>query len=308
MIAFARRACVLWLALWLGAAMAAPLQCPPAPPDRAAADVDASVDVGPYRQGLLWQVRAPNGTVSHLFGTIHLAQPEVATPSAAVRAALKGSRSFGMEVLFDEATLGAVGASVIAAPGEALTDRVEPALRDRVLALLAGYGVDAASAARLKPWAAWTTLALPPGQQGLPLDLVLMGEAEAAGLARFGLETLAEQTALFDQLPPADELELLRSAVCHYDQQAAERETLLRAWQGRDLAGLYAAGVREDSPAGARLLERMLHARNATMAGRLLPRLAEGGVFVAVGALHLAGPDGLLARLVAAGYQVKAVE
>lgn len=304
MRAVARWAHTVWLALWLGAALAAPLQCPPAPPPTAA----ASADIGPYRQGLLWQVRAPSGAVSHLFGTIHLALPEVATPSAAVRTALQASRSFGMEVLFDEETLRAVGGSVVAGPGRALADRAEPALRERVIALLASYGVDAASAGRLKPWAAWTTLALPPGQQGLPLDLVLMGEAEAAGLARFGLETLAEQTALFDQLPPADELELLRAAVCHYDQQAAERETLVRAWRQRDLAALYAAATREDSPAGARLQQRMLHERNASMAARLLPRLAEGGVFVAVGALHLPGTDGLLARLAAAGYRVKAVD
>lgn len=298
-----RWALTLWLALWLGTALAAPLQCPP-PPATAA----ATTTVGPYRQGLLWQLRAPSGAVSHLFGTIHLALPEVASPSAAVRAALQASRSFGMEVLFDEETLLAVGGSVVAAPGKALADRAEPALRERAIALLAAYGVDAGTAGRLKPWAAWTTLALPPGQQGLPLDLVLMGEAEAAGLERFGIETLAEQTALFDHLPPADELELLRAAVCHYDQQAAERETLVQAWRKRDLAALYAAATREDSPAGARLLQRMLHERNASMAARLLPRLAEGGAFVAVGALHLPGPDGLLARFAAAGYAVKAVD
>ena len=304
MIARALAGIALWLTLWLpGAGAAAPLVCP-----SANAGASASLAPGPYRHGLLWQLRAPSGAVSHLFGTIHLGLPEVATPSAAVRAALRASRSFGMEVLFDPDTLLAVGASVVAPPGKSLAERAEPALRERATGLLAAYGVDADTAARLKPWAAWTTLALPPGETGLPLDLVLMGEAEAAGLARFGLETLAEQTALFDQLPAADELELLRAAVCHYDQQTAEREALVKAWRQRDLAALYATGTTEDSPAGRRLLARMLHQRNATMTERLLPRLATGGVFVAVGALHLAGTDGLLARLAAAGYQVTAVE
>lgn len=302
-----RRGVAACLALWLVAgsfgAFAAPLVCPPA-----ATAAGASLAPGPYRQGLLWQLRAPSGAVSHLFGTIHLGLPEVATPSLAVRAALKASRSFGMEVLFDPATLQAVGASVIAPAGQSLAARAEPALRERAVSLLAAYGVDAEAAGRLKPWAAWTTLALPPGKTGLPLDLVLMGEAEALGLARFGLETLAEQTALFDQLSAADELELLRDAVCHYDAEATERASLVEAWRRQDLAALYATGTAEDSPSGRRLLQRMLHQRNATLFERLLPQLTDGGAFVAVGALHLAGTDGLLARLAAAGYQVQAVE
>jgi hypothetical protein len=297
-------ACIaLWLVGWTLGALAAPLACPPA-----ATAHGTPPAPGPYRQGLLWQLRAPSGAVSHLFGTIHLGSPEVATPSAAVRAALQTSRSFGMEVLFDSDTLLAVGSSVIAPAGRSLAARAEPALRERTVSLLAAYGVDAEAAGRLKPWAAWTTLALPPGETGLPLDLVLMGEAEALGLARFGLETLAEQTALFDQLSAADELELLRAAVCLYEEQAVERASLVQAWRQQDLAALYAAGTAEDSPAGRRLLQRMLHQRNATMFERLLPQLAAGGAFVAVGALHLAGTDGLLARLAAAGYRVKAVE
>jgi len=36
----------------------------------------------------------------------------------------------------------------------------------------------------------------------------------------------------------------------------------------------------------------------------LLPRLAEGGQFVAVGALHLPGDMGMLARIEAAGYRL----
>jgi uncharacterized protein YbaP (TraB family) len=166
--------------------------------------------------------------------------------------------------------------SVIAPPGKGLGDRAPPALRDRVLALLAPYGVDAASALRLKPWAAWTTLALPPDEHGTPLDLVLMHAAEAAGVSAFGIETLAEQTALFDGLSPADELALLTDAACHYEQQSAERQALIAAWLRADLGALYRLSLDDDSPLQQRLMARVLHARNQRMAQRLLDDFRRG--------------------------------
>ena len=43
------------------------------------------------------------------------------------------------------------------------------------------------------------------------------------------------------------------------------------------------------------------------MAGRLREPLRSGGVFVAVGAIHLHGPNGLLAQIRAQGYKVQPV-
>ncbi len=40
------------------------------------------------------------------------------------------------------------------------------------------------------------------------------------------------------------------------------------------------------------------------MAARAAPLLAAGGAFIAVGALHLSGKNGLIERFRAAGYRV----
>ncbi len=47
--------------------------------------------------------------------------------------------------------------------------------------------------------------------------------------------------------------------------------------------------------------------RSVQIAHRLFLPLRGGGVFVAVGALHLYGPDGLLALIRAQGYRVRRV-
>jgi uncharacterized protein YbaP (TraB family) len=47
--------------------------------------------------------------------------------------------------------------------------------------------------------------------------------------------------------------------------------------------------------------------RNALMAERAASLLASGGAFIAVGALHLSGKDGLVERFRTAGYKVTKV-
>ena len=261
----------------------------------------------PFGTGLLWKVQAGEAPPSFVYGTIHLADPSLAAPSAAVLDALRQSRVFGLEVLFDTETLLRVGASMRAAPGKGLGDAASPALLARVVPLLARYGVEAAAAHQLKPWAAWTTLALPPSQAGggEPLDLRLLSLARDAGMPAFGLETLDEQVAVFDALSVQEQLALLQDAACHYGAQQAELAQAIAAWQREDLAWLLAQGQAADSPAADALGRRLLDERNVTLAERLLPKLRAGGVFVAVGAAHLPGSKGLLARFEHAGFTVR---
>ena len=48
--------------------------------------------------------------------------------------------------------------------------------------------------------------------------------------------------------------------------------------------------------------------RNAVMAERAVPFIEKGNVFMAVGALHLPGEDGLVNKFQQAGYSVTSVE
>lgn len=259
------------------------------------------------RAGLLWEVRAPNGAVGHLLGTIHLAVAEVA-PTPQVRALLEQSRRFGMEVLFDVPTLTTLAQAMWTTEAAGLGGQAEPTLYARAVRLLEAYGIDAATARTLKVWAAYTTLSLPPAQTGPPLDLQLMTSAQAAGHPLFGIETLDEQLAVFESLGPAAQVDLLRETVCHYEAQQRDLARLVDAYARRDLGAIHREALRYESAAQSRLMKTLLDERNERMATRLQPRFDEAGTFAAVGALHLPGPGGLLERLSAAGYTVRALD
>lgn len=258
-----------------------------------------------YDESLLWEVRADGRAPSFVFGTIHLSGQRVAQPSPAVTSALMGSRQFGMEVVLDLDTLMRIAGHMRYADGQRLRDALDPALHARTLELLAAYGVEGREADSLKPWAAYMTLSLPPDSQGTPLDLVLLGAAQRSGKPVFGLETLEEQVAVFEALPAGEQSTLLLETVCHQEQVQQLTASIVAHYRRGDLAALYAAAQATETAAQRRLMASLLTARNARMAARLVGHLAEGGVFVAIGALHLPGPDGVLARLAASGLALR---
>ncbi|MBI4692658.1 MAG: TraB/GumN family protein [Gammaproteobacteria bacterium] len=298
------RALRLLARLCVGLFLAGPALALDCPPERPRANVPARIDPR-HAHGLLWEITNAAGRKSWLYGTMHLADPRVTKLAKPVRAALREAKTFTMEMVLDLDTVLAISERMRYADGTLLADRIGAELFARTAELLAPYGVPAEAARKLKPWAAYTTLSLPPGEHATPLDMVLMSIAEKGGKPVHGLETLDEQTAVFETLGMPDQVQLLTEVVCHHEALHAEAERMIAAYVARDLAALVTLAADADSPAQRRLLANTLEARNARMVGRLRPDLEAGAAFVAVGALHLPGPDGLLARLEKAGYTVR---
>jgi hypothetical protein len=127
----------------------------------------------------------------------------------------------------------------------------------------------------------------------------------------YGLETLQEQLDLFDTMPEADQIALLRDAVDNFQQLDTLHAELLAAYKQRDLGKLltiYEASMRVGDQRLAEDFQlRLIDERNQRMAERMQPYLQQGKAFVAVGALHLPGKDGLLERLQQQGYTLTRV-
>ena len=131
------------------------------------------------------------------------------------------------------------------------------------------------------------------------------------GLELRALETPEEQIAVFESLDEDDQVALLRALVDGKAENDATFERMIELYVARDLAGIEALTESVESSGEAelvaRFMERLKVQRDGIMFDRLQPMMPKGGLFIAVGALHLTGESGLLARFAAAGYDVSAV-
>jgi uncharacterized protein YbaP (TraB family) len=271
----------------------------------------AAAGAGGFDQGLLFRLEPPGGGAAPnwLFGTIHSEDPRVLALPVAVSDALASARVVVIEVVPDQDAMQAALAAMTLGEGRTLADLLPRPLYREALDALETRGMPETAVARLKPWAAMLLLSTPPAKTGTFLDLMLYDRARAAGKPVLGLESMHEQLGVFDGFSDADQVRLLEQALDDQALLSPLFERLIQCYLRRDLQGLL--HLERDQLAGtepglaARFHRAMVVERNRRMAERVAPMLRRGGHFIAVGALHLPGEDGLLNRLRAAGFLVR---
>lgn len=265
-----------------------------------------------FLRGRLWRVEGgATQSPSWIFGTIHVADERVLVLPPAVERAFAAARLYAFEAAPGLEATGLLLEAGVAEPGQRVQDGLDAA---EMLALAsAAPQVPAALLGSLKPWAALINLTAPAGNTDETLDARLLARAAARRMPGFGLELPEEQIEAFEGVPLDVQWRLLRHALAQRAQLQALIEPSIRAWLAGDLAALHAlqsqaAGGNAQLTADYAMLNRKLVIdRSAVMAHRLFLPLRRGGVFVAVGALHLYGGRSLLAEIESQGHRVRRV-
>jgi uncharacterized protein YbaP (TraB family) len=261
--------------------------------------------------GHLWRISRAGTPDSFVLGTIHVADPRVATPAPAVLDALGRSRVLAVELVPEPADARLVELELFD-DGTSLSSLVGPQLFAMLGAELERRGLPRERLERMKPWAAMMHLgaARQPQDGATSLDTELLVAAQARRIRVQPLELLDEQIAAFDTIPMDSQVALLGHAIVHREALAASLEPMVAAWQRGDfdaldrLAGASHAGDPAMSAHHRRMMKSLVANRTVLMHHRLQLPLREGRVFVAVGAMHLPGREGLLAMLRADGYRL----
>ena len=264
-----------------------------------------------FRHGVLWEISKPGIPVSYLLGTIHSDDPRVTRLPPAVVQAFANSRSFTGELDMDSGSMEQTQKAMLLPSDQSLAAMIGQERFRKCVTLMAEYGVPESIVNRMKPWAIALQLNMPKPTTDRFLDLTLYQQALKRGIPVYALETIPEQIAVFDKLPIEQQIMLLDEAMANYGDTSALIDTLIDLYLARDLAGLASINndqmQKGDEDLAAKVEQRLIVVRNQRMVERMQPRLRDGHAFIAVGALHLPGKDGILNLLEQQGYLVKYV-
>jgi uncharacterized protein YbaP (TraB family) len=262
----------------------------------------------------LWAASDGDSTV-YLFGTAHAVRPNSKWRTPELDSALASSTSLWLEVQTrgDRSAVAALVQKLGLDPATPLESRLPPALKAKLDAVLAQYGVPSARLAPMKPWLAGVTLSmLPLAKAGLDAkagaDVSLRASAAAEGDRIEGFDTPEEQVRTLADLPEGEQLAFLENVIDRAAGGAGLPNRIADAWESGDVAAIDSilnAEIKVKTPS---LYRRLLVDRNRRYAERIEALLAgKEDQFVAVGIAHLAGGDSIRAFLERKGVKVRRI-
>jgi uncharacterized protein YbaP (TraB family) len=295
-----------------------------------AADIRAAADQVINARALLWRIepkeagRAP----SYLYGTVHLTDDRVHALSPQVRAALDGARKVALELkemspermAMAMMSVKNVTGLMMYTSGKGLIEHLTSEELEKMDEALERGGVAPGGGRFMRPWFVYASIASPQCEKlragaGLAvLDQVIGETAAKAGKPVIGLESVESQLRALAEMPEETQIQLLKSSLATLDQLDDQMETLTQLYLTRDLGVIWPFAMHVVRKAGfdpdifKPFLRDVVDRRNGVMRAAAIPLIDEGGAFVAVGALHLPGPQGVVEQLRQAGYTVTAVE
>jgi uncharacterized protein len=266
-----------------------------------------------FTQGVLWRITKDKVPPSHVFGTIHVADPRLGELPIPVQNAFAESNRMLVEYFADAYGRERFLEAAMYLDSQTLEGTIGREDFERALDLLAPIGLSREFVNKLKPWGALINLRNPRGAGGVSLDAQLFELARRRRLPLDMMENVEEQVFTFDEFPLDSQIALLRHSLAHHRELLELSERTVDAYLARDLAAIWKLQVDysrrhpEIAPHNAVFLKRVIFDRSVVMAFRMQRGLRHGRAFVALGALHLHGEKGVLALLEEDGYRAERV-
>lgn len=280
--------------------------------DNASVGASQSAPGGPA----LFVARDSDSTI-YLYGTIHLRRAGEPWGSPAVETALAQSEEIWTELeispQFDARAQQLAMQYGLAPAGRPLSSWLTPEQTARLSATALRLGLQPRQLESLRPWLAALTLTLVPMTRAgydpnAGVDRAIDAYGDANGKRMRALETAEEQIGFFANLSDEMQRQMLIEAIDEAERGAAVLDQMSAAWEQGDLVALETLlneQMRNEYPETYAVL---ITRRNDAWVARLMQEMDGAGVdFVAVGAAHLIGEEGLVEQLRARGVAVERV-
>ncbi len=257
---------------------------------------------------LLWQISG-NGLQkpSYLFGTFHLMCKDDVQFSDQLKTAVANASTVYMELDMDDPALMLSGMMMMTMKGgKKLTDfysqeeyrKIEIFFKDSLSAPLSFLQT-------MKPFMLVALLypKMMPCKTVSGVEEELMKLAKAQKKEIKGLETMELQAAVFDSIPYEEQAKDLLKSIDSMELNRKNFDTMMRVYKSQRLSAIEA--LFNKSELGIQNHEDiLLTKRNLNWVEQLGTVLKKENVFIAVGAGHLVGKNGLITLLRKKGYKV----
>lgn len=260
----------------------------------------------------LWQVSDGDSSV-WIYGTFHILPDGLDWQKEALAERIADADRIFFELDSDDPQLQLKTQQamipVAFAPGSMLSSHLTEAEFQKLVNLMASLQLQEAQVEAARPWFAFLT--------GSVAALVQAGYNPESGVEETlsaivaeqgkdieGLETIDYQIGVLAGAPDEESIKVLKSTLAQLDDIETETERMLQAWLGDDYADLEAI-LNEGLSASPILYDRLLTERNKNWVPVIDGLLADNEKgFIAVGAGHLPGKEGVLQLLRDKGYTV----
>jgi uncharacterized protein YbaP (TraB family) len=292
------------------------------------AAIETAASATPFRHGKLFRLSRVGSEPSYLFATLHLSDPRITSFSPRLTATLAGSKVVVLETVETGEVLRraiknnhvAWRRATLARENQRADNLLSRTDFEQLEALVARNGLPKSVAREFKA----STLALLLDMSACAagsletkpyLDKLIANIARENKIETVGLESTIEQIEILNGLPRETERDLLIAILRRADRSEDFVETEIARYMEGDIGGLLAwlqsaepiRGIAQAQIPPA-FGDRLITLRNHRMRDRALTILRRGGAFIAIGAIHLPGKEGLLSLLETEGYHVDALE
>lgn len=282
----------------------------------AAAQTDAANES--LDKSLLWKVTGKGIKPSYVFGTIHMIAEKDFFWNKQMDKALKKTKKLVMEMDMSQQMAMAVQMMQLAPMkgGETLKDLVS----EEDYALVKQYFMEDAKSPQAK-----MTFGMAQGWQPMLLQSLLYMEmidgpvkmyemeltekARKADMAFGGLETVADQMAVFNSIPYKTQAEMLVEMVKNLKEGKGDENEfaqMVKYYKAQDIDGMLDAMQGDLDEMGSQ--DALLDDRNKKWIPQIKEMSKKTPTFYAVGAGHLGGKNGVIRLLRKEGYKVTPVK
>ena len=266
-----------------------------------------------HAEPAIWIVKGPHATV-YLFGTIHALSKDQPWHSPKIDAAIKDSGTLYLEVpnVDDSAAMQPLIMQLGMDPAHPLSTKLtaDQLAKLSKVATAAGFPGGESTLEPFKPWLAALTLSILPLMKAgydpsSGVELELKPEFDKANKPVKGFETAQQQMHYFDDMTEKAQVDFLAAELDDFDASVEKFKKLLVAWYDGNVDALDQFNNAELRDKYPDLFQLLVVKRNQAFTTQIQTLLKSDGVtFVAIGAGHLVGKDGVPAMLEKQGYKV----